>query len=65
MDQPFPTVLLGYWEKAAEDDRNKSEYQGRIFKVAPKVSYQFLPHTYVTLGWDFQSYAKQKLIVIC
>ncbi|HIF9494325.1 TPA: BamA/TamA family outer membrane protein [Photobacterium damselae] len=56
-----PQYYWGVGKKAAEDDRNKSEYQGRIFKVAPKVSYQFLPHTYVTLGWDFQSYAKQKI----
>ncbi|WP_305465364.1 BamA/TamA family outer membrane protein [Photobacterium leiognathi] len=56
-----PQHYWGIGKKAAQNDDNKREYNGQIIKLTPKVSYEFLPDRYISLGWDYQHYSQQTL----
>lgn len=58
-----PQYYWGVGRDNAEKDERKTEYEGKIFKVHPKLAYQFLPNTYLNLGWDFQAYNHQQIDV--
>lgn len=60
LDQPCPGYYWGVGRDAAESSNNKTKQQAQILRVTPKVSYQFLPETYATIGWDFQRYTDQE-----
>ncbi|WP_434356008.1 BamA/TamA family outer membrane protein [Parasalinivibrio latis] len=55
-----PGYYWGVGRKAAEQSGNKTKQEAQILKLSPKISYQFLPETYFTLGWDFQQVTEQE-----
>ncbi|CZF80954.1 Surface antigen [Grimontia celer] len=55
-----PGYYWGIGRDAAENSDNKTEQQAQILKLSPKVSYQFLPESYITVGWDFQRLTNQE-----
>lgn len=55
-----PGYYWGIGRDAAENSANKTKQEARILKLSPKVSYQFLPASYITLGWDLQRLTDQE-----
>ncbi|WP_237466087.1 BamA/TamA family outer membrane protein [Vibrio stylophorae] len=50
-----PTYYWGQGRAAAQNDANKTKVTAQILKLTPRISYQFLPETYLTLGWDYEA----------
>ncbi|WP_281544574.1 BamA/TamA family outer membrane protein [Grimontia sp. SpTr1] len=55
-----PGYYWGIGRDAAENSDNKTKQQAQILKLSPKVSYQFLSESYITVGWDFQRLTHQE-----
>lgn len=55
-----PGYYWGVGRLAAEEAGNKTKQQAQILRFTPRVSYQFLPETYATIGWDIQHYSQQE-----
>ncbi|WP_061035294.1 MULTISPECIES: BamA/TamA family outer membrane protein [Vibrio] len=53
-----PGYYWGIGSQAAENDRNKVQYEGQRLQLSPKIAVEVAPNTYAKLGWQWQSFNK-------
>ncbi|KGR37162.1 membrane protein [Vibrio campbellii] len=53
-----PGYYWGIGSQAAENDSNKSQYEGQRLQLSPKIAVEIAPNTYAKLGWQWQSFNK-------
>ena len=52
-----PQSYWGIGRKNAESNKLATEVEAKVFQVTPKALYRLLNNTYLSVGWDFLSYA--------
>ncbi|MGR5238955.1 BamA/TamA family outer membrane protein [Vibrio alfacsensis] len=53
-----PGYYWGIGSQAAENERNKVQYEGQRVQLSPKIAVEIAPDTYAKLGWQWQSFSK-------
>lgn len=54
-----PEYYWGIGKEQAETASNKTVVEAEIVSFTPQLAYQFLPNTYLVMGWNVESYRNQ------